>query len=50
MVKNVYREKRVSKNGKSYTVLCVEFENGYIYENFLTNEQDFILKDVPYLD
>lgn len=50
MVKNVYKVKKVSKSGNPYTVICIEFENGYIYENFLTNEQEFILKDVPLLD
>lgn len=46
-VKDVYREERVSKAGKSYQVLCVVFENGYKYENFLSNEQVYILSDVP---
>ena len=45
-VKSVYRVERVSKAGKNYQVLCVEFENGYVYENFLSNEQVYILKDV----
>lgn len=46
-VKDVYREERVSKAGKEYQVLCVVFENGYKYENFLSNEQVYILNDVP---
>ena len=46
-VKEVYREERVSKAGKKYQVLCVVFENGYKYENFLSNEQVYILNDVP---
>lgn len=46
-VVNVYRVERVSKAGNTYQVLCVEFENGYVYENFLSNEQVYILHDVP---
>lgn len=47
-VKNAYRENRTSKKtGNAYVVLCVEFENGYVVESFLTREQEFILKDVP---
>lgn len=49
MVKNVYREKRESKKGNVYVVLCIEFENGYVHESFLTREQEFILSDVPFL-
>lgn len=51
MVKEIYKEKRVSKKtGKDYVVLVLEFENGYKFESFLTNEQDFILRDVPVLE
>lgn len=47
-VVNCYREKRTSKKtGNPYVVLCVEFENGYVVENFLTREQEFILANVP---
>ena len=46
-VTEVYREERVSKAGKTYQVLCVVFENGYKYENFLSNEQQYILAGVP---
>lgn len=46
-VKDVYREVRISKAGNQYQVLCIVFENGYKYENFLSNEQQYILTDVP---
>lgn len=46
-VKDVYREVRISKAGNQYQVLCIVFENGYKYENFLSNEQQYILSDVP---
>lgn len=46
-VREVYREERTSKAGKQYQVLCLVFENGYMYENFLSNEQQYILSDVP---
>ena len=46
-VKEVYREERISKAQKPYQVICVVFENGYVYENFLTKEQQYILADVP---
>lgn len=50
MIKECYREKRLSKkSGKEYVVLVIEFENGYKLETFLTNEQNFILADVPEL-
>lgn len=43
----VYRDNRISKAGKPYTVLVIVFENGYKFESFLSNEQNFILRDVP---
>ncbi len=47
-VNEVWREKRTSsRTGKDYWVLCTEFENGYKLETFLTNEQVYILADVP---
>lgn len=46
-VRDVYREERTSKAGNNYQVLCVVFENGYKYENFLSNEQQYILADLP---
>lgn len=36
----------VSKNGKPYSVLHIDFENGYTLEHFLTNEQKFIVGQV----
>lgn len=46
-VSKVYRVEKVSKKGNTYQVLRVVFENGYVYENFLTNEQQYILQEVP---
>lgn len=34
------------KNGKPYSVLNIEFENGFVLEHFLTNEQKFIVGSV----
>lgn len=34
------------KNGKPYSVLNIEFENGYTLEHFLTNEQKFIVGNI----
>lgn len=49
-VRSCWREERVSaKNGSKYQVLCVEFENGYVFESFLKREESFILKDVELL-
>lgn len=45
-VERVYREERTSKAGRKYQVLCIEFENGYTLEQFLSNEQQYILADV----
>ena len=45
-VERVYREERNSKAGRKYQVLCIEFENGYTLEQFLSNEQQYILADV----
>ena len=36
----------VSKNGKPYHQLCIEFENGYKFTTFLNNEQYFILSQL----
>lgn len=47
MIKEVFREKKVSKNGNDYQVLVIVFENGYKLEHFLNNEQIYILNDVP---
>ena len=47
-IKEVYREERISKkSGNKYQMLVIVFENGYKYESFLSNEQQYILKDVP---
>lgn len=34
------------KNNKDYSVLILEFENGYKHESFLNNEQAFILGQI----
>lgn len=48
VVKEMFREQRVSsKSGKTYYVLVQVFSNGYIFESFLTNEQNYILASVP---
>lgn len=46
-IAEVWRIQRTSKNGNSYQVLCVLFENGYVLEKFLDNKEVYILKDVP---
>lgn len=47
LVKDIYRVSRISKAGKTYQVLVVEFTSGYIYESFLTHEQAFCMASVP---
>lgn len=43
-VKSVVVDTRIStKANKEYHVLVVEFKNGYKFENFVNNEQMFIL-------
>lgn len=43
-----YRENRVSnKSGKIYQVLIVVFPNGYRFESFLNNDQQFLLQEAP---
>lgn len=46
-VKEVYREEKTSKKGNVYQVLVVVFANGYKLEQFLNNEQMFILGNIP---
>lgn len=47
-VKDVYREERVSsKSGRLYQVIVLVFENGYKFEAFLNDEQQFILNQIP---
>lgn len=41
------RENRTSKNGREYQVLVLFFENGYKMDVFLSNEQQFILNNIP---
>lgn len=41
------RRVKVSSKGKPYEVLEVHFPNGYILTTFISDEQKFILKDVP---
>lgn len=47
LVKDMYRENRTSKAGKQYQMLVTVFENGYVLETFLSNEQQYILAAVP---
>lgn len=50
-VRDMYREERTSaKTGKQYQVLVIKFENGYELDVFLSNEQKFILSDVPLIN
>ena len=41
------RRVKVSSKGKPYEVLEVHFPNSYILTTFISDEQKFILKDVP---
>lgn len=41
------RRVKVSSKGKPYEVLEVHFSNGYILTSFISDEQKFILKEVP---
>ena len=42
-----HMEQRISKkNGSTYIVVVLEFENGYKTDVFLTNEQKFILQPI----
>lgn len=45
-VSKVWRAERVSKAGRTYQVLVIVFENGYKMEQFLSNEQQYILDGV----
>lgn len=47
LIKECFRENRVSKNGNAYQVLVIVFSSGYKFESFLSNEQQFILNSVP---
>ena len=47
MIKECYREKKVSKVGNEYQVLVLIFDNGYKLEQFLNNEQIYILSEIP---
>lgn len=44
IVKGVSLVTRKSKAGNDYTVLRVTFENGYHIDNFLTQDQLFIVR------
>lgn len=41
------RRVKVSSKGKPYEVLEVHFANGYTLTAFISDEQKFILRDVP---
>lgn len=49
-VENVYRIQKTSKAGKPYQTLVIKFSNGYELETFLSNEQQYILKDVELIN
>lgn len=46
-VREVYRVEKTSKKGNLYQNLVIVFDNGYVLEQFLTNEQVFILGHIP---
>lgn len=46
VVKSVEILNKESKNGNPYKQIAITFVNGYVYTNFLTDEQYFILKSV----
>lgn len=46
-VKEVYRVQKTSKAGNPYEQLVIVFENGYAIRQFMTEEQKYILSDVP---
>lgn len=47
-IKECYKLKKESKKtGNPYITLCIEFENGYVLETFLSREQDYILSGIP---
>lgn len=46
-IKQVYIDTRMSaKSNKEYSVLCLEYKNGYKTEKFLNNEELFILNSL----
>ena len=46
VVKSVEILNKQSKNGNPYKQIAITFVNGYVYMNFLSDEQYFILKSV----
>lgn len=44
VVKEMYIYESVSRNGKPYSNLVIEFKSGYTYRTFLNDEQLFSLK------
>lgn len=46
LVKSVSLLTRTSKAGNPYKVMVVEFANGYKVENFINQDQQFILQSV----
>lgn len=46
VVERVEIVSKVSKSGNPYKQIAITFVNGYVYTNFLTDEQFFILKGI----
>lgn len=42
-IKNVYVETKVSQKGNEFSVIVIEFMNGYKISNYINNDQLFIL-------
>ena len=43
-IKNVYVETKVSQKGNEFSVIVIEFMNGYKISNYINNDQLFILQ------
>lgn len=41
---NIRVEERTSSKGNNYSVLVIQFSNGYTFEQYLNNEQAFCIK------
>ena len=45
-IKTVALNEKVGKTGNKYYTLSIEFVNGYVIENFINNDQKFILQTI----
>lgn len=43
-IKSVYVETKVSQKGNEFSVIVIEFKNGYKISNYINNDQLFILQ------